>query len=82
MEHGELVLELETLPDSEELAARVQRLRAELLNLDVEHVKPLTAGEAPDGAKGVELRREWSCSCTLEQRIRSSSREPHSRDCN
>jgi hypothetical protein len=51
-EHGELVLELETLPDSEELAALVQRLRAELLDLDVDHVEPLTAGEAPEDAKG------------------------------
>jgi hypothetical protein len=56
-EHRELALELETLPDtdSEELAALVQRLRAELLDLDVDRVEPLTAGEAPEGAKGVEL---------------------------
>ena len=56
-EHGELALQLETLPDtdSEELAALVQRLRAELLDLDVDRVEPLTAGEAPEGAKGVEL---------------------------
>jgi hypothetical protein len=56
-EHGELALEVETLPDtdSEELAALVQRLRAELLDLDVDRVEPLTAGEAPEGAKGVEL---------------------------
>ena len=56
-EHGELALELETLPDtdSEELAALVQRLRAELLDLGVDRLEPLTAGEAPEGAKGVEL---------------------------
>jgi hypothetical protein len=56
-EHRELALELETLPhtDSEELAALVQRLRGELLDLDVDRVEPLTAGEAPEGAKGVEL---------------------------
>jgi hypothetical protein len=56
-EHRELALELETLPDtdSEELAGLVQRLRAELLDLDVDRVEPLTAGEAPEGAKGVEL---------------------------
>jgi hypothetical protein len=55
--HRELALELETLPDtdSEELTALVQRLRAELLDLDVDRVEPLTAGEAPEGAKGVEL---------------------------
>ena len=65
-EHGELALELETLPDtdSEELAALFQRLRAELLDLDVDRIEPLTAGEAPEGVKGVELRRESSCSCT------------------
>jgi hypothetical protein len=56
-EHRELALELETLPDtdSEELAALVQRLRTELLDLDVDRVEPLTAGQAPEGAKGVEL---------------------------
>jgi hypothetical protein len=56
-EHSELTLELETLPDtdSEELAALVQRLRAELVDLDVDRVEPLPAGEAPEGAKGVEL---------------------------
>jgi hypothetical protein len=56
-EHRELALELETVPDtdSEEFAALVQRLRTELLDLDVDRVEPLTAGEAPEGAKGVEL---------------------------
>ncbi len=56
-EHRELALELETLSDtdSEELAVLVQRLRTELLDLDVDRVEPLTAGEAPEGAKGVEL---------------------------
>jgi hypothetical protein len=46
---------LETLPDtdSEELAALVQRLRAELHELDVDRVEPLTAGEAPERPKGV-----------------------------
>ena len=54
-EHGGLALELETLPDtdSEELAALVQRLRAELHELDVDRVEPLTAGEAPERPKGV-----------------------------
>jgi hypothetical protein len=48
---------LETLSDtdSEELAALVQGLRAELHELDVDGVEPLAAGEAPEGAKGVEL---------------------------
>jgi hypothetical protein len=48
---------LRTLPDtdSEELAALIQRLRAELLDLDVDRVEPLPAGEVSEGAKGVEL---------------------------
>lgn len=56
-EHGELALEVRTLPDadSEELAGLTRRLRAELLDLDVDDVKPMLAGRAPDGAKGVEL---------------------------
>jgi hypothetical protein len=56
-EYGALALELHTSSDtdSEELAALVYRLRSELLELDVDSVVPLTAGEAPDGAKGVEL---------------------------
>jgi hypothetical protein len=39
----ELALELETLPgtDSDELAALVQRLRALLLDLDVDRADPL-----------------------------------------
>jgi hypothetical protein len=56
-EHGELALEVESRPDtdSEELAELARRLRMELLDLDVEAVEPMTAGEAPEGAKGVEL---------------------------
>lgn len=56
-EHGELTVEVKTFPetDSEELAELAHRLRAELLDLDVDGVEPMTAGEAPEGAKGVEL---------------------------
>jgi hypothetical protein len=56
-QHGELALELEPGPDtdSEELAELAGRLREELLDLDVDAVDPMTAGDAPDGAKGVEL---------------------------
>jgi hypothetical protein len=56
-EHGELALEVVSRPDtdSEELAELAHRLRTELLDLDVEAVEPMTAGEAPEGAKGVEL---------------------------
>jgi hypothetical protein len=56
-EHGELALEVETLPDTdlEELAELTRRLRAELLDLDVDAVESMTTGDAPAGAKGVEL---------------------------
>jgi hypothetical protein len=56
-EQGALALEVMASSDidPEELAALVRRLRGELLELDVDTVVPLTAGEAPDGAKGVEL---------------------------
>jgi hypothetical protein len=56
-EHGELALEVEPRPDAddEELAELARRLRTELLDLDVEAVKPMTAGDTAEGAKGVEL---------------------------
>jgi hypothetical protein len=41
--------------DAEELAELTQRLRDELLELDVDAVEPATGGAAPDGAKGLEL---------------------------
>ena len=41
--------------DAEELAELTRRLRAELLELDVDAVEPATAGPAPTGAKAVEL---------------------------
>jgi hypothetical protein len=41
--------------DAEELAELTQRLRGQLLELDVDAVEPATEGEAPAGAKGVEL---------------------------
>jgi hypothetical protein len=55
--HSELALEVQALPDtdSERLAELTRRLRAELLDLDVDAVKPMTAAGAPDCAKGVEL---------------------------
>ena len=56
-EHGEVALEVKALPDAdaEELAELAHRLRAELLDLDVDSVRPMTAGDAPEGTKGVEL---------------------------
>jgi hypothetical protein len=41
--------------DAEEVLELTQGLRDELLELDVDAVRPATDGEAPDGAKGVEL---------------------------
>jgi hypothetical protein len=41
--------------DAEELAELTQRLRDELLELDVDAVEPATGGAAPEGAKGLEL---------------------------
>jgi hypothetical protein len=43
-EYGELALEVKTLPDTdpEELAELVHRLRAELLDLDVDAVQPIS----------------------------------------
>lgn len=56
-EHGALALEVKASGDidSEELSALVRRLRSELLELDVDAVRPVTAGDAPSGAKGIEL---------------------------
>jgi hypothetical protein len=54
---GELSLELKAGPDTdaEELAQLAGRLRAELLDLDVDAVRPPVRGEAPGDAKGPGL---------------------------
>lgn len=54
---GELaaVLDAGSDYDAEELHELAQRLRGELLELDVDAVGPGAHGEAPDGAKGAEL---------------------------
>jgi hypothetical protein len=56
-EHSELAIELLADPDTDdqELAELAFRLRGELLDLDVEAVKPATAGQAPADAKGIDL---------------------------
>jgi hypothetical protein len=41
--------------DGDELATRADLLRGELADLDVDEVSPAVAGDAPPGAKGVEL---------------------------
>jgi hypothetical protein len=41
--------------DAGDLAERVGSLSAELLELDIDDVAPATEGEAPEGAKGLEL---------------------------
>lgn len=52
---GELSVELQAGPDAdaEELAQLVGRLRAELLDLDVDAVQQPMHGEAPEESKGV-----------------------------
>jgi hypothetical protein len=56
-DHSELAIEIEADPDTDdqELAELTSRLRAELLELDVEAVEPATAGQPPADAKGIEL---------------------------
>ena len=50
-----LVVESEPGVDPDALDRSVRQLRAELKDLDVESVTPLTLGNAPLGAKGVDL---------------------------
>jgi hypothetical protein len=52
-----MAAELDAGPDHDagELAELTQRLRDELLELDVDAVEPATGGAAPEGAKGLEL---------------------------
>lgn len=54
---GRLVAELDSGSDddADELADLTQRLRGELLDLDVEAVELASGAEAPEGAKGLEL---------------------------
>jgi hypothetical protein len=54
---GELSVELQAVPDTdmEELAQLTDRLRAELLDLDVYSVQQPVRGEAPEDAKGASL---------------------------
>jgi hypothetical protein len=54
---AELSVELQAGPDTdaEELAQLADRLRAELLDLDVEAVRQPARGEAPEDAKGAGL---------------------------
>jgi hypothetical protein len=55
---SELALEVKTLPgtDGDDLARLIGRLRRELLDLDVDTVRPRTVGLSPEGAKsGVEM---------------------------
>jgi hypothetical protein len=53
----ELTVEVEAAADSdaEEQAQLTNRLREELLGLDVEAVYSASAGEAPDSSKGIDL---------------------------
>jgi hypothetical protein len=53
----ELAVEVEPAADAdaEELAQLTNRLREELLGLDVEAVSSVSGGEAPDSSKGIDL---------------------------
>ncbi len=54
---GELTVKVEAAADTdaEELAQLTNRLRDELLGLDVDAVYSATGGQAPDSSKGVDL---------------------------
>jgi len=54
---GELTVEIEATADTdaEELAQLTNRLRDELLGLDVNTVYSASGGEAPDSSKGLDL---------------------------
>lgn len=54
---GELTVEVEAAAgtDAEDLARLTERLRDELLGLDVDAVCPAAGERAPDSAKGVDL---------------------------
>ena len=54
---GELTVEVEAAADAdaEELAQLTNRLRDELLGLDVDTVYSACGGEAPDSSKGIDL---------------------------
>lgn len=54
---SELAVEVETPADTdaEELAQLTNRLRAELLGLDVDAVYFVSSGEAPDSSKGIDM---------------------------
>jgi hypothetical protein len=56
-----LIVQVLPVPDSdaEELADLAGRLHAELLDLDVTSVAPLTAEAAPEGAKGLGQLAGW-----------------------
>ena len=49
----------------EDLAEMTQRLRQEVLELDVRSARPMTAGEAPPGARAAELALLGSLLVTL-----------------
>jgi hypothetical protein len=56
-EQGQLLVQLQAGPDldAEELGQLADRLQSELLELDVDAVRPVEEGEAPEGSKGVGL---------------------------
>ena len=62
MEHAEaLILQIEPTSDGddEELAKLTQRLRRQLLEMDVDSVEPLTGNAGSDREKGLEALVGW-----------------------
>jgi hypothetical protein len=57
----DLVLHIQPTPngDDEELAGLTQRLRAQLLDLDVDSVDPVADASTAEGAKGLEALIGW-----------------------
>jgi hypothetical protein len=58
---ADVIIQVQGAPDDDdvEIAGLTQRLRAQLLDLDVESVDPVTDATAPVGAKGLEALIGW-----------------------
>jgi hypothetical protein len=58
---ADVVLQVQPSPDDDdaELAELTQRLRARLLDLDVDSVGPVADSSEPEGAKGLEALIGW-----------------------
>jgi hypothetical protein len=60
MDHAEdLLLQVQAMDSEEQLAEAAQRLRAQLLTLEVDSVEPYGQGLTPAGAKGLAAVVGW-----------------------